>query len=596
MDTKAYYTDALEKVEKRRNELKNKKSFLGWMRFGSIVAIFLGFYLLWSIGAAYAITAGVLFLIIFLYFVRKDIDNLNEIKFADKKIELYKKEIEGLEHFPKFPSGEVYKQKDHPYSDDLDIFGEGSLFQYINRTNSDPGSDTLAAFFSDKATIATINDRQSGIKELRDNEPEWLKEFQTTGALHIFTNSSKERLLDWVQQKNQFITFKPWAWLRFLLPAISIGVTVLWAAGIVNVGVFLLTLFIMAVFSWQINKYVAPIHRTLDDISKQFSSLPKSISMIESRAFTSPALTNLQSKLLANGVKASHEIGLVQKILERLDLRYNIVISFPLNLLLLWDLQQVLSLEKWKLRNQDRIHSWFDAYGQIEALVSLSIFSFNHQDYVFPTVSDDYFTIKGTNIGHPLITNSKRVDNPINIQGNGQLMLVTGSNMAGKSTYLRSIGVNCVLAFCGAPVCASEFQVSLVSLISSMRIVDDLQESTSTFYAELKKLKRIIDRVNNNDKLLILLDEILRGTNSMDRHSGSKALISQLIQKKSTAIVATHDLELAKLEMEYPDSILNFHFDVQVENEELFFDYKLKPGVCKSMNASILMKKIGIEM
>ena len=175
-------------------------------------------------------------------------------------------------------------------------------------------------------------------------------------------------------------------------------------------------------------------------------------------------------------------------------------------------------------------------------------------------------------------------------------MLVTGSNMAGKSTYLRSIGVNTILAMAGAPVCAKFFCLSPVQIISSMRIADNLEESTSTFYAELKKLKTIIDKVNNNEKVFILLDEILRGTNSLDRHTGSVALIKQLIKHKAAGIIATHDVELAEMKKDYPINILNYHFDVQVSNDELYFDYRLKEGICTSLNASILMKKIGIEL
>ncbi|MEO8720997.1 MAG: DNA mismatch repair protein MutS, partial [Ginsengibacter sp.] len=184
----------------------------------------------------------------------------------------------------------------------------------------------------------------------------------------------------------------------------------------------------------------------------------------------------------------------------------------------------------------------------------------------------------------------------ISIPGRGELMLITGSNMAGKSTYLRSIGVNTVLAMAGAPVCAETFTISHVQLISSMRVTDNLEESTSTFYAELKKLKTIIEKVNAGEKVFILLDEILRGTNSLDRHTGSKALIKQLIKKKAAAIIATHDLELANLKNEFAENILNYHFDAQVSNDELFFDYQLKPGICQSLNASILMRKIGIEL
>jgi DNA mismatch repair ATPase MutS len=272
------------------------------------------------------------------------------------------------------------------------------------------------------------------------------------------------------------------------------------------------------------------------------------------------------------------------------------VLSAPLNLLLLWNLQQVLDLEKWKATAQNNFNSWFRALAHFEALNSFGIIYFNHPRWIFPVVNEEYFSIEVKEVGHPLIPAEKRINNFIDIPANSELMLVTGSNMAGKSTYLRSIGINVVLAMAGAPVCAQSFSVSHVQLISSMRITDNLEESTSTFYAELKKLKTIIEKVNAGDKVFILLDEILRGTNSLDRHTGSKALIKQLIKKKAAAIIATHDLELANLKEDFSKNILNYHFDVQVSNDELYFDYRLKPGVCNSLNASILMKKIGIEL
>ena len=253
-------------------------------------------------------------------------------------------------------------------------------------------------------------------------------------------------------------------------------------------------------------------------------------------------------------------------------------------------------MEKWKQQNHEHVLGWFTALGEFEAINSLSILSFNHPEWCFPELKKEHFFIEGKEIGHPLIPAGKCVNNPVKIDQAGELMLVTGSNMAGKSTYLRSIGVNTVLAMAGAPVCAKYFCLSPVQIISSMRIADNLEESTSTFYAELKKLKTVIDKVNNNEKVFILLDEILRGTNSLDRHTGSAALIKQLIKHNAVGIIATHDVELAGLKDEYPSGILNYHFDVQVNNEELYFDYKLKEGICTSLNASILMKKIGIEL
>lgn len=590
-----YYTGQIEKFNGQLNSLQRRKSAFAWLRLGSIAAIIFAFYILWQAGVIYVFIASLILLIVFIRLVYADLKNHDKIRFTNKILGLYQKEIDNLKGVFPFENGSGYIDKEHPYSSDLDIFGEGSLFQYMNRTTSEPGADTLARFLTEKSSIDIITARQKAVSELRADS-EWLKRMQTSGALKKFTNQASIKLDNWVDQRNTFITFKPWAFLRYLLPAVILTIIFLYVNGTASIGVLLITLLVFAIIAYQLNKVVAPIHHQLDDVAQQLSSLSSTIEMIENRKFKSPLLNEMKNELFLKDSNSSKEIQKIKRLLDQLDLRYNFVVSLPLNLLLLWNLQQVLELEKWKVRHRDHIRQWINVLAKFEAMNSLANFSFNHPDYVFPEVVPEYFSIKGEEIGHPLIPGLKRVSNPIEIPAEGKLMLVTGSNMAGKSTYLRSIGVNCVLAFCGAPVCAKRFSVSLVSLISSMRIADNLQESTSTFYAELKKLKVIIDHVNQSDKVFILLDEILRGTNSIDRHTGSKALIRQLIEKRSAAIIATHDLELAELKETFSDNILNYHFDVQVSNEELFFDYQLKPGICRSMNASILMKKIGIEI
>ena len=261
-----------------------------------------------------------------------------------------------------------------------------------------------------------------------------------------------------------------------------------------------------------------------------------------------------------------------------------------------WNLQQVLDLEKWKAQNNTDIKKWFEVLAEYEALQSFATISFNNESWCFPKLADKYFEINATNLGHPLIEKDKSVTNIIDIKNAASVMLITGSNMAGKSTYLRSVGVNAILCMAGAPVCASSFTMSPIQILSSMRVADNLAENTSTFYAELKKLKTIIEKINNGEEVFVLLDEILRGTNSLDRHTGTDALIRQLIKQKTAAILATHDVELATIETEYPANIFNHHFDAQINGEELYFDYKLKNGVCTNMNASLLMKKIGLSL
>jgi hypothetical protein len=437
--------------------------------------------------------------------------------------------------------------------------------------------------------------RQIAIKEL-SADTQWRQHLQALGREKQILFTTKQRLENWVHEKPVFSHFAPWKWLRYMLPFFILTIVALYIFDLVGSSIFYLSLLIFAIIAFQINKIVAPIHESLSKITDELDVFSLSIKHIETASFESTLLRELQMNFIYQNKKASEEIRHLKKILDKLDLRYNLVLSAPLNILLLWNLQQVLDLEKWKSGHQKNINSWFETVGHLEALNSFAILYFNETEWVFPSIVPDYFFVQGIEIGHPLISKTKRVNNYIDIKHDGELMLVTGSNMAGKSTYLRSIGVNVVLAMAGAPVCAKSFTVSYVQIISSMRITDNLAESTSTFYAELKKLKTIIEKVNKGEKIFILLDEILRGTNSVDRHTGSVALVKQLIKHHAAAIIATHDLELAKLKDEFPENIINYHFDVQVSNDELYFDYLLKPGVCTSLNASILMKKIGIEL
>jgi hypothetical protein len=457
------------------------------------------------------------------------------------------------------------------------------------------GEKTLAGYLQFPASADLISQRQIAVKEL-SNKIEWIQALHAKGREKQITFSTKNRLGKWIDGAPVFSQFKPWKLLRYLLPLIICTIVTLYIFDVIGSGPFYLFLFLFAAIAYQINKLVAPIHEKLSKIAEELEILSQNISDVEKITFESPLLKKLQSDFLHDNKKASGDITQLRKLLDKLDLRYNLVISLPLNILLLWNLQQMLDLEKWKSDQKKNINKWFDALGHIEALNSLGILHFNEPGWALPIIVPGYFLIEGRQIGHPLISKTNRVSNDIEIKHDGELMLVTGSNMAGKSTYLRCIGVNVILAMAGAPVCAAHFKVSHVKIISSMRITDNLAESTSTFYAELKKLKTIIEKVNMGEKVFILLDEILRGTNSLDRHTGSVALIKQLIKHHAAAVIATHDLDLAKLKDEYPDNIINYHFDVQVSNDELFFDYRLKPGVCTSLNASILMKKIGIEL
>lgn len=596
MITAAFYENRLKELQQLQQQLLKKKNVLALVRFACIVAIGLSAWLLWPLGWYYALAIIAILLFVFVRVVYKDIANRWQIKNTLTLILIIENEIKALQHdFKAFNNGNEYTPKDHYYANDMDIFGSSSLFQFCNRTVSAMGEERLADWLLHPAKMEEISARQEAIKDLRNNII-WCQELQAFGKENPIQLNTRDQLGNWVQEPISLSNFNGWKWLRYLLPAISITVTALVIFSYLPMAALYTNIFVMLMIAASQEKKVLHMHQQLSHKVQELEGLERSIFHIEQSNFIAPLLQSLKQDFASEGLPASEGIAQLKKILDRMDLRFNLVLMIPLNVLLLWNIQQALSLEKWKTAYDQRVRKWFNSLGVWEALSSFAVMHFNQPEWVFPSILPDHFSINATHLGHPLIAPNKRVNNEINIEQKAAVMLVTGSNMAGKSTYLRSIGINIILAMAGAPVCAKTFECSAVQLMSSMRIADNLEESTSTFYAELKKLKTIIEKVNEKAPVFVLLDEILRGTNSLDRHTGSKALIKQLIAKEAAAVLATHDVDLAALQTDFNQHIFNYHFDVQVNGEELYFDYKLKPGVCESLNASILMKKIGIEI
>ncbi len=596
MTAKEFYDGQVSVLLAEQKKLLKKKNNFTWLRLANIVLLVAAVYFTWPYGWLYSAAAVLLLLVLFVQLIYRDLYNNEAIAHNRQLLKINEHEIAALAHqYFQFADGQEHSPREHLYANDLDIFGHASLFQFVNRTVSEMGSAQLAQWLLYPAAAEEIPQRQDSVKELSNKIP-WGQKLQAHGKQVRINIHTKNRLQNWLREPPIFSQFKPWQWLRYVLPVISVSITLAYIMGWVPLNVFYINLLLMAVVALPQEKKVNRLHNRLSKMAEELDRLSRSIAVIENEAFISPYLVDLRETYKQQHTTVSKRIKDLKKILDRLDVRYNIVLVFPLNLLLLWNIQQMLALEKWKDENEADVDNWFDALGKFEALLSFAVIKFNNPDWVFPELKATHFQITATNLGHPLIASAKRVNNFIDIRRKASIMLVTGSNMAGKSTYLRSVGTNIVLAMAGCPVCAHSFVFSPVTLISSMRIADNLEESTSTFYAELKKLKTVIDRVNRKEKVFILLDEILRGTNSLDRHTGSKALLRQLIKQEAAGILATHDVDLAALEEAYPGNIFNFHFDVQVEKEELYFDYRLKPGVCTSLNASILMKKIGIEL
>jgi hypothetical protein len=590
------YNQQLEKHQAQLQDLLKKRSRLGWTRLiVFLLTVFLSYKVFVAAGIA-GLAIVVIGLAILLYLITVDVNNNQDITNIKTLISINEEELQFLNnaYYSRY-DGSMYEPALHDYANDFDLFGKASLFQWINRCYTGQGRALLAANLLKPLNIAQIKERHDAIKEITP-EIEWRQQLQSFAMQTSVTVETESKAASWLQEKDEHFIHPAWKIVVEVYSVITVGSAVAAILGYIPASLFT-SLFILYFFiSIILSRNTVKSYAHLSGIVKEISVLHQLVKWMEEKQFNAPLLKNLQKEIKTGEGKAASQIKELKKILDRFDLRLSIVGVLFFNSFLLWDVRQMIALNNWRRKNKEQLPKWFSMVAEIEVLHSLASLHFNKPGWCFPDFTDTHFTLRGKEIGHPLIPDETRVTSDFDLAGTAKIGLVTGSNMAGKSTFLRSLGVNIVLAQMGAVTCAKAFTLSTVHLMSSMRIADNLAENTSTFYAELKKLKTIIEAVNRHEPVFILLDEILRGTNSFDRHKGSEALMAQLIKQKAVAVIATHDVELAKLEEQYPQSIENYHFDVQVEGEELYFDYKLKHGVCTSLNASILMKKIGIEL
>jgi hypothetical protein len=592
-----FYTSTLLNLSQNLEQLKKRSASIAWFRFFVFISTSFCIYELRKESLLLIAVTTIAGLSLFLWLLSLSADTKKKAINTTFLIDINKEELEILNNnYFHRAEGNEFKQLAHNYENDVDVFGKASLYQYINRCSSEQGKSLLAKHLLTPQPTNFILQQQQAVKEL-SSENKWIQQFTAYGLLNRISLKTQEKINSWLHEKQTSFTWEGWKWFINLYSIVTVSSLILYILNIIQSSLFYPLTFVYFLFAIYQSKKIHATYTLLSRIVDEVATLYNQLKWLEEKAFENDYFNSLKLELVNNTQsKASAEILALKNILDRFDMRLNVFLFYFLNSFLLWDTRQMLALLNWKKRNAEVINHWFETIAATEVSISLAILSFNQPSFCFPVISNHHFEFEAVEMGHPLIPSTKRVNNNFSFSGAGKTALITGSNMGGKSTFLRSIGTNTILALMGAPVCAKGFTISNVELMSSMRIADNLAESTSTFYAELKKLQTIIEAVKQERKVFILLDEILRGTNSLDRHTGSKALIQQLIQQNAVAIIATHDVELAQLENSFPSAISNFHFDVQVANEELFFDYKLKTGICKSMNASILMKKIGIEI
>jgi hypothetical protein len=540
-----------------------------------------------------------LFILIFGWLVsQQNKHEIQKVFFQNLKI-VNENEVGGITNRSNlYNNGDEFNNEKHYYTSDLDIFGPASLFQLINRSATTPGNVKLAEWLNSPSQKPTILERQQAVEELAGKK-DWKLNLQARLVFAVKRDKNQLKLL--------------FAYLRLpidiaheKLLLIYIKVAPVFILLSIVTAVFYHNAIYLAVLIGLINGRVTSANNdkinkadlVANKMGKVLGKYAAVFKMIETEAFVSAHCQAIADKIKhhQNG-SVSANIKALSKLINNLNIRFNMIMGALFNVFLLWSVKQVIGIENWKRDNHQSLEEAFEVVAEFEALLSLASLHINYPDWCFPEIADgDNYTLTATGIAHPLINSKTRVQNDYELNNDLKIDIITGSNMAGKSTFLRTLGINTVLALCGAPVCAATMRVSVITIISYMRIKDSLNESTSTFKAELDRLQMLLAAVASDEKVYFLIDEMLRGTNSVDKYKGSKAVIEQLIRKKGVGLVATHDLQIAHLEQKYPDYVRNYYFDIQVKDGEMLFDYKIKHGECKTFNASLLLKQIGIDV
>jgi hypothetical protein len=497
------------------------------------------------------------------------------------------------------PAGtERFRSPNHPYTGDLDIFGHASLMQLVDATETRFGEERLAALLSLEGPVGWPNDTFARGQAARELAPRvaFREALATAAGVLSGEKPDPSALVGWAESTDGPI-HPAFAWLAWAIPA-ALG-TVLVAGAAAHVPSSTLTAIAIAeiALALAIGARVGPMLAAVSARESSATRWRATMAAVERERFDAPLLVSLRADLTRDGRSATVEMAALERIVAFLDARNNEVFRFVIGPLLMWDVHCAFALLKWRARTGRRLGRWLEVIGHAEALSSLAAFAFEHPGFAWPEPSAATL-LEASGLAHPLIPADRRVGNDVHLPEAGRALVVTGSNMSGKSTLLRAIGVNAVLAFAGAPVCARSMRIGPVRVTTSMRVQDSLSQGVSHFYAEILRLKRIVDWAGQRDSgaVLFLLDEILHGTNSRERVRGASAVVCDLLAQGAMGVVSTHDLGITALERDLPGRVENVHFEEQVDGTEMAFDYTLRPGVVHSSNALRLMRAVGIPV
>jgi predicted ATPase len=589
----SFYEDRIKRCSSERDSLKKTIYSYGTIRLLLVVAAIIALWLLRHSG--WMAMGGVAFVFAVPFAVLMALHNrlAFRLDYVNEALRLNSDELQGLNNdFSAFDGAPELTDLQHEFAADLDLFGRQSLFQSLNRTVMPKGKKCLAEWFlrplSDKPEILH---RQEAVREL-SQKTGFRQHFQVMGRLH---RSADIDILG-INGLSSFFT------RSILWRILAVAIPVIWVASIAGFACMNLPFSVLvwvSVVSFPVaylpGKRVTAMYRILEKAESTLKTYSSLIQIIENEKFTSGMLRTLQNRFEVKQMQASQAIRKLSKIIGALDQRFSLG-GIICNILYLRDVRQAMRLERWVESFGGNTAGWMDALVSMDAYCSLGGFAFNHPDYVYPGIVDEYFRFDVKEMGHPLIPRDKCVKNDLSLTKHPDFVIITGANMAGKSTYLRTAGVNFVLACVGLPVCAASLTVYPAKLFTSLRTTDSLASGESYFLAELKRLKTLIDRLQSGEQMFIILDEVLKGTNSVDKQKGSLALMRQLVTFGACGMIATHDLMLGNLAREFPDDIRNCCFEADIDGDRLTFSYKLREGVAKNMNASYLMKRMGITV
>ncbi len=584
------YKQRIEQFQEAVQQQSKRINLLSMARLMSLVALIWLLVLGVKGNALLFYLLSVLMLVLFLFLVSMFNKHRGKRELFKQLLSLNEKELACLNHnFHDLPDGSEFANTSHPWSHDLDIFGRGSLFQYLNRSTTLTGSKMLAAMLTtEPGNAETILERQQIISDLKDRI-DFRQHFTARGALAKERAEDLEDISRWLGT-GTYISKHPWLFylaLGLSLLSVTLIIWMIFNASIyyLLLTIFLLNLTLLSPFFLRTQQYQAVISKK-HDLLQGYARLLKHIA---DTSFEHPELQVISQKARVG----TQEVERLSKLLHIFDQRLNMLLGFLLNGFFLFDFIMLYLLERWKRKNQEDIMKWIEITGWTDAMISLAGFAWNHPDYSIPELREQEVQLKITALGHPLIPHQKRITNNLEINEE-KVVVITGANMAGKSTFLRSLGVNMVLAYSGCPVCASLFRCAYMGLHSSMRTADSLKDEESYFLAEIKKLQLIVGEMEAGNPIMILLDEVLKGTNTTDKKLGSVGLIRKSLKYPIRCFIATHDLTLGELEEEYKGQVRNFCFESYIHDMELSFDYTIRKGIATNMNASFLMKKMGI--